>query len=243
MTDFPLLVLAIIFVSAFIRSAVGFGDALRAMPLLTMSVGLQTATPLVALLGLTMAAAILLSGWRKVEFGSAWPLILGSCLGIPLGLWVLHYAPGEPVKLVLGVLLLAYGSIGLSRRPLPPIHSDRPALAFGFLAGVLGAAYNTNGPPVVIYGTQRGWSPAHFRSTLQSYFLCTNLLIVAGHGLSGLWTQRVLTGYVQLLPVLVLGIWMGSLVNRWLPVAIFRQAVFALLILVGAMLIWNTLAA
>ena len=41
---------------------------------------------------------------------------------------------------------------------------------FGFFAGILGGAYNTNGPPVVIYGSLRKWSPATFRATLQGYF-------------------------------------------------------------------------
>ncbi|RLD04929.1 MAG: sulfite exporter TauE/SafE family protein, partial [Chloroflexota bacterium] len=39
-----LLVLAILFLSTFIRSALGFGDALIAMPLLAIVVGLQVAT-------------------------------------------------------------------------------------------------------------------------------------------------------------------------------------------------------
>ena len=44
------------------------------------------------------------------------------------------------------------------------------AYLFGFVAGVLGAAYNTSGVVITIYATLRDWSPDRFRSTLQSYF-------------------------------------------------------------------------
>ena len=46
-----LAILSILFISTFIRSTLGFGDALLAMPLLTLIIGVQTATPLVALMG------------------------------------------------------------------------------------------------------------------------------------------------------------------------------------------------
>ena len=38
-------ILGIVFVSSFIRSAFGFGDALVSMPILVMLIGLKTATP------------------------------------------------------------------------------------------------------------------------------------------------------------------------------------------------------
>ena len=41
-----LIVLVILFLSTFVRSALGFGDALIAMPLLAMVVGMHVATPL-----------------------------------------------------------------------------------------------------------------------------------------------------------------------------------------------------
>ena len=51
---FPYLITVIIlFISTFTRSALGFADALIAMPFLTMVLGLKTAAPLVALVATT----------------------------------------------------------------------------------------------------------------------------------------------------------------------------------------------
>ena len=71
-TTQTIVVVAILFVSAFARSALGFGDALIAMPLLAMVISLQTATPLVAFGASTIAFTILLSDWRSVDFRVAW---------------------------------------------------------------------------------------------------------------------------------------------------------------------------
>ena len=66
-----LLVAGILFVSTFIRSAVGFGDALLAMPLLALIVSLQTATPLVAFMSMMVSAGILITHWQTVDLRSA----------------------------------------------------------------------------------------------------------------------------------------------------------------------------
>ena len=75
----------IIFVATVVRSTFGFGGALVAMPLLTLVVGIQTATPLVALVVNTNSIAILLSSWRDVRIGSAWRLVVSSLLEIRSG--------------------------------------------------------------------------------------------------------------------------------------------------------------
>jgi len=73
--DSPLVVVAVlsvVFLAAFARSALGFGDALIAMPLLALMVGMQTATPLVALASSAIAATILMGAWRRVELKVVW---------------------------------------------------------------------------------------------------------------------------------------------------------------------------
>ncbi len=233
------LVIAIVFVSALVRSSLGFGDAVVGMPLLAFLVGLKTAAPLVAFMGPTISVLILSRNWRSGDRSAALRLILASVAGVPLGVYGLSRLPEEPLRIALGVIVLAYGLFGILR---PSAEGDRSgggagALAIGFAAGVLGGAYNTNGPPVVIYGTLRGWRPETFRATLQAYFLPTGLAILAGHGLAGLWTQDVLRLYAFSLPAIVLGVWAGGRIHRSLAPGRFRALVFASLVVMGALLI------
>jgi uncharacterized membrane protein YfcA len=236
-----LLVLCVIFVSTMIRSAFGFGDAVVAMPLLVLLVGIRTATPLVALVAFLIAFSILLRDWRSVRLKSAMRLILSSLLGIPFGLFFLKGVHEEILKGVLGVVILAFALFRLSTLPKPVIKTDRTAWLFGFLAGVLGGAYNTNGPPVVVYASLKQWPPASFRATLQGYFLFTGIFILAGHFSAGLWSPSVLRFFLYALPVVIIAVLLGERLGRSLPNRRFDRGVYGLLIALSVFLLADVL--
>lgn len=235
-------VLMILFVSTFTRSALGFGDAVIAMPLLAMAVGIQTATPLVAFAAVTISISILCKNWHVADMKATWKLVLSSLAGIPLGLLMLKGVSEDLMKGVLGTIIALYGVYNLIR-PNIILRQDRFGLSyiFGFIAGVLGGAYNTNGPMVAIYGTIRHWPPRHFRATMQGYFLPTGFLILLGHGVSGLWTQKVLILYVLALPVVLLAVYLGGKANRSLPQEQFKKYIYSILIIMGLILVWKSL--
>ena len=231
------LVMLVLWLATFLRSAVGFGDALLAMPLIALLVGMQVATPLVAWTGLATSVLILSTSWRKVDLRTFWRLTLASLVGMPFGIWLLQHGDERIVSLLLGLLLMSYGAYSLYRPTLPALPNERWAFPFGFVAGVLGSAYNTSGPPVIIYGTMRRWPPDLFRATLQGFFLVSNMIVIAGHGLAGLWTQEVLLLTLLSLPVLVTAVIAGAMVNRRIPAAQFARVVYLLLIILGAIFI------
>ena len=237
-----LLIFAILFVSTFIHSTLGFGQALIAMPLLAMVVELKTATPLVAFVLMTIAAIILLRNWRVVDLNAVWRLVLSSCFGIPVGLFLLKDVPENLMKVFLGIVVILFSLYNLANRHLKIIDLRRVgggfvlAYLFGFVAGVLGAAYNTSGVVITIYATLRDWAPDRFRSTLQSYFVFTGLLILASHGLAGLWTPEVLKFYVTAVPLILVAIFLGDKLHRFIPQGQFDGYVNAGLLALGLLL-------
>lgn len=237
-----LLILAILFVSTLIHSTLGFGQALIAMPLLAMAVQMKTATPLVAFVLMTIAAVILLKNWRVVDLGAVWRLVLSSCCGIPVGLFLLKGVPEERMKVFLGILVILFSLYYLANRHLKMVDLSRISGGsvlthlFGFVAGVLGTAYNTSGVVITIYATLHNWAPDRFRSTLQSYFVFTGILILVSHGLAGLWTFYVLRLYVTSLPLILLGIFLGGKLNRLIPQGQFDSYVSVGLFIMGLLL-------
>ena len=232
-----ILVLAILFLSTFIRSALGFGDALIAMPLLALVIGIQVATPLVAMGASTIAFTILLKSWRKVEIKAAWRLVIATWIGIPLGIFFLKSAPEILVKSLLGILLMGFGAYNLFVPDLPKLLNEKWALVTGLIAGILGGAYNTNGPPVVIYGMLRRWDPEKFRATLQGYFLPTGFAILITHGLAGMWTTEVVRLYGYSIPIIIAAVLLGEKVNLLIPQGKFDKIVYGFLVVIGFFLI------
>src|SRR5579871_5482742 len=191
-----LLVAAVLFVATLIRSAFGFGEALVAVPLLALFIPVEVAVPLAVLFSITVAAVIVAQDWRQVHVRSASWLVLSTLFGIPAGVWLLTAVPERAVKAILAVVIIAFAAYCLRVRKPPALKDDRWAWAFGFGAGVLGGAYGMNGPPLVVYGTLRRWSPEHFRATLQGYFLPASCVGMAGYWAAGLWTREVTRDYL-----------------------------------------------
>ena len=236
------LVLAVLLFATFIRSAFGFGEALIAVPLLALLMPVEVAAPVAVLVSITVAGVVLAQDWRKVHFRSAGWLLLATLFGTPLGLLMLTAVPGQIVKAILGVIIIAFSAYSLLSRKRSELESDRWAPAFGFAAGVLGGAYGMNGPPLVIYGTLRKWTPQHFRATLQGYFLPASMAGMCGYWIAGLWTPTVTRYYVTSLPLVVAAIFLGRAVNQRMNGHSFLLYVHGGLILIGALLLVQTAA-
>ena len=236
-----LLTAIIIFGAIAISATFGFGSALISMPLLTALLGLQTATPLFGLVGSTSTLCILLLSWQRVVLGSAWRLMLGTVVGIPLGILLIRLVPESIVVGGLGIFLILFAVYRILNAPLPQLQKASWGYGFGFIAGILGGAYNTNGPPIVVYGAMKRWPPHTFRATLQGYFLPTGLVILMSHGLAGLWTQDVVTLYLWSLPGIFAGVGIGHYLHQRISPERFNGFLSALLIGLGVMLLQGLL--
>ncbi len=237
-------VLAILFFSTLVRAVFGFGNALIAMPLLAMtSIGMKTASPLVALIATLLSLMILWKDWRIIDFRCTWRLLAATLPGTVFGLFLLKGPYENTGKIVLALIIIGFSVYSLTRPRLISLTSEWAAYPFGFIAGILGGAYNSNGPPIVIYGTIRKWPPDCFRANLQGYFFPANLIIIAGHGMGGLWTPEVGWYFLLSLPALLLSMWIGNSLNRIIPPGHFERYIHILLILIGALLLVQTLTA
>lgn len=113
----------------------------------------------------------------------------------------------------------------------------RWALGAGVLAGVVGAAVGTPGPPVIVYASTQGWSPRTVKANLQAFFVVNQGVILVGYWWAGLLTAEV-WGFTAAfaLPAAVGGLAGVALFSR-IDAAWFRRIVFALLFVSGLVLL------
>jgi len=171
---------------------------------------------------------------RSIHFKSVCPLVLASFAGIPIGIFFLTEADERIVKLILAVTVLTFSVFALTQPRLFVIRTVKPALPFGFVAGILGGAYNAPGPLLVVHDTLRHWSAEQFRATLQGYFLPTSLLILFGYGL---WVPDVFRHHLVLLPRIVPAILLGKTLNRRFQHRRSVLSVYVMLIVIGVTLL------
>ncbi len=232
-----LAVVLIVFFASFTQSVVGFGTAMVGMPLMVTVLGIQTSSPLIALLGLTLETIMLLYYRQSVSLKVMWRLIAAAVIGIPLGVLAIRQIDEELVLTLLGVVIAGYALYGLLRLRLPTLESNLWAYGAGFLSGVLGGAYNTAGPPVVIYGHCKRWPPEEFRGNLQGFFLVIDLLVVANHAVLGNMTTDVWRNYLIALAPLLLGFVIGTRFATRINPALYSRIVLVMLVILGVRLI------
>lgn len=229
---------AIFFIAILLQSSFGFGSALVAMPLLSLVLDLKIASPLFALIALTINGLIVAQSWHAIEIQIVWRLVMATWIGIPVGVGIVAIAPTTWITLGLSLFLIIFGLYRLIRWPLPTLHSPRWAYPFGIFAGILGGAYNTNGPPIILYGIMNHWPPQRFRATLQGYFFPTGVAIVLTQGLSGLWTTTVGHLYLTIIPSTLVAFYCGRWINQRLHPQQFDRSLNVILIILGGILLY-----
>ena len=233
----PLLLFVVALLAAFTQSLTGFGSALVSMAVLPGLIGIRTAAPLVALITVTIDGVLLARYRQALNLRAIWRLVAALVLGVPLGILVLRRVEERFVLAILGAVIAGYALYALLSPRLPRLEHPAWAYGFGFLAGVLGGAYNTSGPPVVIFGNCQRWPPSEFKGNLQGFFLVNDLLVIAGHALSQNLTPLVLRDYLIVLPALIVGLFIGGRLDRRLDPALFRKIVLVLLVVMGLRLL------
>ena len=232
-----ILVPFVLFLATVIRSTFGFGEALVAVPLLALLIPVEVAAPVAMLVSITVAVIAIAQDWREIHVRSASRLVLATAFGIPLGLLLLKTVSEPIVKAFLGIVIISFSTYTLFNSKRHEIHSDHLSWMFGFSAGVLGGAYGMNGPPLVIYGSLRGWSPKQFRATLQGYFLPASAIGMCGYWLAGLWIPAVTRFYLLSLPGVLMATLLGRVINQKMSARQFLSYVHFGLIIIGSILL------
>lgn len=234
----PILFGLIMFFAAFTKGFAGFGQALVAVPLLATTLGVRMTGPLMSLFAVASNVYLLARHRRDLNWREVWRLSAASLVAVPLGVWGLGTLDERIVLGILGFVLISYALYSLLGPALPRIENRNLAFPFGFVCGLMGGAYNTAGPPAVIYGAFRGWEPAEFKGNLQAFFLLNSTMVVPSHLLSGNYTPDVLRQFLLAVPFLLLGIFVGSRMDKHVSPVHFRKAVLVLLIILGLSLIF-----
>lgn len=238
-----LFILFISFIASLVRSTLGFGESLIAVPLFLFILPVNIAVPLSVMLSVVIALIIVIQDHSKIHFSSAKWLIIYAIPGIPLGLLILIYGNETFVKTGLGILIMLYSLYSLFGRSAFSLQKDNKWWLFicGFLSGVLGGAYGLNGPPLVVYGNLRKWTAKHFRATLQAYFLAASVIGFAGYLLKGLVTVEVSHYFLISLTTTIPAIFLGRHLNHTLNDQSFFKYVYWGLAMIGLILIASTI--
>jgi len=234
-----LIIVIIIFAGAVTQGLTGFGFAMISVPLLSLFLDVKTAIPLGALCGLVINILLFLKFKNYIVFKEIWPLIAGALVGIPAGAVFLREAAPGVVKIVLAVIVLLFALFLLSGKLKTRGINANWGYFYGITAGILGGAFNTNGPPVLIYSYLEGWEKKKMKASLVGFFTFTSVVIVLSHAIAGLVTEGILVHFLYLLPVIVVGIILGNYLFSRISAKIYNKVIIYSLIAISLLLMFK----
>lgn len=233
-----LIINSIILLAAMTQSITGFGYSMVAMSFLPGVIALQTAVPLVTLTAIIGNIIIWYDYRHDFSLKEVGVLTIASLVATPFGAILLDRIPEVIALKGLGISIVSYVLYDWLNLTLPSLKSVAWACLLGSISGILNGAYTVNGPPLIVYGNCRRWSPREFKGNLSALFLPSSLIAAIAHGSQGNLTPSVWRFAVYSVPIYGCGIWLGILLSRQINPVLFRHITLGLLLLAGLKLLF-----
>lgn len=223
--------------AALIRGYSGFGFSALVITAATL---VMNPLGLVAAVVLT-EAAMSAQSWSGLGTNIDWTrvrrLSAGALLGVPLGLWALTQVSDDSVRIVIALYVLVMCLVLMAGFRLGREAGRKATWATGLASGMANAP-GMGGLPVVAFLAAQPIRPAVFRATVVAYFLALDLMSAPLYWLAGLVTHDTLAALAVLLPLSLLGNWLGSRhFLRTDPQDFRRFAILLLAVLAGLALL------
>ncbi len=223
----------IILLASIVQGATSFGFSLLALPLLGLLFELKVVVPTLVVFSLVLNFIILLKFKMKPQLKEIGLLALFAVICIPIGVQLLIVINESTLKLLVSVLLIAISLIMISGVKLTIKNKNLSYIITGILSGVLNGAVSLSGPPVVVLLANDDKNKNEFRSSLTSLFVILNIVTIALYLNRGLFENPELTKMVYLLPVMVVGTYIGIYLGNKIDDVKFKKVVLILLLIMG----------
>lgn len=235
--EFNIFATAVVLVGYFVLGTAGFGSALIIVPLLAWDWPLAFVVPLVLLID--VPAAILHTGlnFRQVMWRELPSLLPSVILGALAGIGLIQWTHGDGLLLVLGLYVIYIGSQGL-RGAVTAIPIKTPAShPYGFAMGLVETMFGTAGPVVMSWLSQRVADPFVIRATMPMTIIGLSSIALGMVGASGGLSETALwTSVAWLLPMALIGVWLGHQFSQRMSAALLRPFIYGFLCLSGIVL-------
>ena len=165
--------------------------------------------------------------------------LVGTALGLPLGLFAFQRADGDQLMVVVSLVVLAFVAfLAFQRKVRAPATRDPSfrgwaAACVGALGGAMTIALGMPGPPIVLYLTRLGVRKDTLRATTLAFFAVSySASLILQSAVVGVG-REVWGSAAILVPVALGGGWIGNQLSCYVSEAVFRRAMLVLITLTG----------
>jgi uncharacterized membrane protein YfcA len=233
------------FGSSLLYAVCGFGFAVLAAPLFLLLLDPERAIQLLIIISTVVSIVALRGLLRAIAPKLLLRLVLGSLVGLPVGLFAFRYADPILVRAATGAIIFSFaimmavshfrsGQPGRSRHWTPFVMRPGLDLAAGAVSGIASALVGQPGPPVLIYLLLAGAAARTVRATLLAFFALSYGVTLASHAATIGIPATTWFAAATLIPFALFGGLAGRPIGDRLGAETFALLAIALLAVAGA---------
>lgn len=229
------------------KGGLGGALALLGVPIMALAIPPVQAAGILLPILLVMDA-ISLWAWRgQYHLSTLKRMLPGAAIGIGIGWLTAALVSDAAVRLIVGVVALAFSArwllSGPARRATPRSESIMRASLWATLAGYTSFVAHAGGPPYQVYAMPLRLDPRLYTGTSVIFFAVVNAIKVIPYAFLGQFDAANLIAAATLLPLAVGATLAGAFVVRRMRAEIFYPVMYAMVVLVGLKLCWDGLSA
>lgn len=235
--DTTLVFVLIILFATILQASTGFGFSIIATPFLLLLFEPREAIQINLFLSLLISCAMIVKVRKDVNTTILKRLLVGSTIGLPIGILIFLNMDMRLLKISVSVLILLLTlllMINLRMKQLP--WRDK---IVGGISGTLTTSIGMPGPPLLLYFSGTNMSKETLRATTLAFYLFIYTVSLAIQiGFAGT-SKEVQSSILIGIPISIVGIYLGQILFKWINQEAFRILTYLLLLIAGGYLLFQ----
>ncbi|MBO0991799.1 sulfite exporter TauE/SafE family protein [Bacillus sp. SD088] len=232
--DIFLFVIIILFASI-LQTSTGFGFSVLATPFLLLLYSPMEAIQINLILSLIISCALIRKIRKDIDFQIVKRFVIGSIVGLPVGLLIFLFVDIPRLKLGVSVIILLLTLLLVMNLRIART-KPRDFIAGG-LSGVLTTSIGMPGPPLLLYFSGTDTEKEKLRGTTLAFYLFIYLISLLIQVIFVGTNQTVWISSVGALPLVFIGLFFGQILYRWINQRYFRIFTYIILLFTGVYLL------
>ena len=215
------------------RGFAGVGSGMLMAPVFAILFGPVQTVAIIILMEIVVTGQLLPGVRREIDWKVIAPMGIAAALLMPAGSWLLVTLDPDLIARGIALVVVAFSVLLMAGWRYEGEKKLWATLGVGGLSGVLMASTSLGNPPVMAYLLSSRDAAATNRANFTGYFAVTLVALIAMMAAAGLIDVDALWTAAILLPVFMVGAWVGSRLFRRSSEALYRRVALGLLLCVG----------
>jgi len=247
----------IVFFASILQGATGFGFAIMATPFLLLVFDSRECVQISIILSFVVSLLLIRKIIKDVDIGLLRRLIIGSVVGVPLGVLFYKFVSLDILKVTVSIVILILSFVLMIRsfknhKPKIEDSSDKSLVCqdtisvdgttfllkktqifVGLCAGLLTTSIGMPGIPLILYYNATNTKKETARSTALAFYIFVCIISMATQLFTVKTNLDIVASSLILIPVATVGVFVGNIIFDKINQIIFQRITYGVLLFTG----------